>query len=185
MMRRLGAAFALVLLSLPAFAETVPEPDGFRMEKYGAPVPATLAGARVVSTKEAEILWREGGAIFVDVLPLTPKPDLPEGTVWQEETRFDIPGSIWLPDVGYGALTPEVETWYRLSLETLVAGDKSRTLVIYCKADCWMSWNAAKRAVDWGFSGIVWYPGGTDEWKAAKLPLEERRPEPRSGEVSD
>jgi len=185
MTRPLGAAVGLVLLSLPAFAETVPEPEGFRMEAYGAPVPATLAGARVVSTEEAELLWRQGNAIFVDVLPLTPKPELPEGTVWQEEKRFDIPGSIWLPDVGYGALTPEMEAWYREGLQALTAGDKSRALVIYCKADCWMSWNAAKRAVNWGFSGIVWYPGGTDDWEAAGLPVEERAPEPRPGEVSD
>jgi PQQ-dependent catabolism-associated CXXCW motif protein len=185
MMRRRRAAFALVLLSLPALAETVSEPVGFRMEEYGAPVPATLAGARVVSTEEAELLWREGNATFVDVLPLIPKPELPEGTVWQEEQRFDIPGSIWLPDVGYGALTPEMEAWYRDSIEALAAGDTSRTLVIYCKADCWMSWNAAKRVVSWGFSGIAWYPDGTDGWEAAKLPLEERQPEQRPGEVSD
>ena len=185
MMRRLGAALALALLTLPAFAGTVPEPDGFRMEEYGAPVPATLAGARVVSTEEAEQLWRSGDAVFVDVLPLTPKPELPEGTVWREEKRFDIPGSIWLPDVGYGALTTEMETWYRDQLDTIAAGDRARPLVIYCKADCWMSWNAARRAVGWGFSDIVWYPGGTDEWEAAGLPLEEREPEPRPGEGGD
>jgi PQQ-dependent catabolism-associated CXXCW motif protein len=185
MMRCLGVAIAAALLSFPVFAETMPEPEGFRMEQYGAPVPATLQGARVVSTEEAEQLWKNDDAIFIDVLPLKPKPELPEGTVWQEEKRFDIPGSIWLPDVGYGALTPEMESWYRDHLDALSAGDSSRTLVIYCKADCWMSWNAAKRAIGWGFSGIAWYPGGTDEWEAAGLPLEERVPEPRPGEAGD
>jgi rhodanese-related sulfurtransferase len=42
-----------------------------------------------------------------------------------------------------------------------------------------MSWNAARRAVEWGYSNVVWFPGGTDAWEAAKLPLEERRPEMR------
>ena len=39
-----------------------------------------------------------------------------------------------------------------------------------------MSWNAAKRAVAWGFTNVIWYPGGVEEWEAAKLPLEERTP---------
>jgi PQQ-dependent catabolism-associated CXXCW motif protein len=42
--------------------------------------------------------------------------------------------------------------------------------------DCWMSWNAAKRAVEWGYSSVIWYPAGADGWEDAKLPLEEHRP---------
>jgi PQQ-dependent catabolism-associated CXXCW motif protein len=142
-------------------------------------VPATLKGARVATTAEAEALWREKGALFIDVLPRPPKPDLPEGTVWREPPHFDIPGSVWLADVGYGSLSPEMEAWFGESLEKLTGGDKARPILIYCRSDCWMSWNAAKRAVERGYTGVIWYPGGADEWEAAKLPLEERRPEPR------
>ena len=39
-----------------------------------------------------------------------------------------------------------------------------------------MSWNAAKRAVEWGYSSVVWYPLGADGWEEAKLPLEENKP---------
>jgi PQQ-dependent catabolism-associated CXXCW motif protein len=172
----LALAAMFVLVSLPASAETVDEPSGYRMEKYRAPVPATLQGARVVTTDEAEKLWREGGAIFVDVLPRPPKPELPEGTLWQEPPHSDIPGSVWIADVGYGGLTPEMESFFRDSLAELTGGDASRPLLIYCRANCWMSWNAAKRAVGWGYSNVIWYPGGIEDWEAAELPLESRKP---------
>ena len=83
-----------------------------------------LQGARVATTKEAEKLWRERGAIFVDVLPRPPKPkDLPAGTLWHEPPHSDIPGSVWLADVGYGGLTPEMEAWYRDTLAEATGGD--------------------------------------------------------------
>ena len=64
-----------------------PEPPGYRIEDYRAPTPATLAGARVVTTKEAEDLWKTGVA-FVDVLPRIPRPaNLPPGTIWHEKVR--------------------------------------------------------------------------------------------------
>jgi len=174
----LGATvLAATLVCSPARAATVEEPSAYRMEKYSAPVPSTLQGARVATSEEAEKLWRERGAIFVDVLPRPPKPkDLPAGTVWHEPPHSDIPGSIWLADVGYGGLTPEMEAWYRDSLAEVTGGDPSRPLLIYCRADCWMSWNAAKRAVAWGYSNVTWYPGGVEGWQAAGLPLEERQP---------
>jgi PQQ-dependent catabolism-associated CXXCW motif protein len=174
------ASLALALcFSVSVAAQTVAEPEGYRMAEYRAPVPATLQGARVLSTVEAEELWRSKAAIFVDVLPQAPRPDLPEGTVWREKPHSDIPGSIWLADVGFGSLSPEMEAWYRDSLEKLAGGDKARPLVLYCRADCWMSWNAAKRAVAWGYTAVNWYPEGIEGWGSAGLPLEERKPEPR------
>ena len=184
--RAVAAALALQMLALapshPAFA-AVPEPEGFRMEQYQAPVPDTLTGAKVLRTDEAAELWQSGGALFIDVLPKPPKPDLPEGTVWQEPSRLDVPGSVWLPDVGFGTLSEEMETWFRSNLAELTGGDKTKPIVFYCKSNCWMSWNAGKRAIGWGYTGIMWYPEGTDGWKAADLPLEERISVPRPGEA--
>ena len=131
---------------------------------------------------EAEELWRAGEATFIDVLPRPPKPDLPEGTVWHEPPHHDIPGSVWLADVGFGSLAPEMETWFAENLERLTDGDLAQPLVVYCRENCWMSWNAAKRAVGWGYTGIIWFPGGIEDWEAAGLPLEERTPEPRPAE---
>jgi PQQ-dependent catabolism-associated CXXCW motif protein len=169
---------ALLLLTIPAHAqENPPELEGYRTDNYRAPVPATLAGARVLATEEAESIWRAGNAVFIDVLPRPPKPpNLPEGTIWRDKPRLNIPGSIWLPDTGYGTLAAATEDYLREGLLRASGGDKAKQLVIYCQADCWMSWNAAKRALSYGYSNVAWYPDGTDDWQRANLPVEDSQP---------
>jgi PQQ-dependent catabolism-associated CXXCW motif protein len=166
-----------------AAAAEVPEPDGYRLEDYRAPTPATLHGARAIGTAEAETIWRNHAAAFVDVLPRPPRPrDLPEGTLWRDKPRANIPGSIWLPDTGYGELAPSMAGYFAKGLEKATHGDHARVLVLYCLADCWMSWNAAKRALALGYSNVAWYREGTDGWLASGLPLQDATPEPRPGE---
>jgi PQQ-dependent catabolism-associated CXXCW motif protein len=173
---------ALALTAARA-ADSVPEPDGYRMENFRAPVPSTLHGARVLSTDEAEAVWREGKAAFIDVLPHPPKPpNLPPGTIWRETPRKNIPGSIWLPDTGYGALAAVTEDYLKRGLERASGGDRGKLLVFYCLKDCWMSWNAAKRALSMGYANVAWYPDGTDGWTLMDLPVADAHPEPRPGE---
>lgn len=169
---------ASVLIWAPAIdAGPVAEPPGYRMEEYRAPVPSTLKGASVVSTKEAQVLWGEKQAVFLDVMPRLPKPDkLPAGTIWRDKERMNIPGSIWLANVGYGALSTEMDAYFRKSLKVHADDDKSRKLLFYCMTDCWMSWNAAKRAVEWGYTEVLWYPGGADGWAESGLPLAKAKP---------
>ena len=178
------AALAAVLLMTVANAqERVTEPDGYRTDNYRSAVPATLSGARVLSTEQAEAIWRDKSGAFVDVLPRPPKPkNLPEGTVWRDMPRQDIPGSLWLPDTGYGLLAPATEDYFKRGLMRASGGDRSHLLVFYCLADCWMSWNAAKRALSYGYTDVAWYPEGTDGWAFAGLPLVDAQPEPRPQE---
>lgn len=183
-MRRALALVVLVALALTAAAATAagqpPEPEGFRLDAYRAPVPATLKGATVVDTATAHGLWASKAAAFIDALPHAPKPDgLPRNVVWREQPRFDIPGSVWLPDTGFGALSAATQRYLETGLEKASGGDRRKPLVFYCLADCWMSWNAAKRAMSLGYANVYWYPEGTDGWASAKYPLEERKPEPR------
>ncbi|MCA0997170.1 PQQ-dependent catabolism-associated CXXCW motif protein [Alloyangia pacifica] len=172
-------ALAAVLMLLPAlaFAQQVPEPEGYRMEAYRAPVPETLAGAQVVDADEAHALWQSGEVAFVDVLPQPPKPDnLPEGTVWRAKPRDSIPGAVWLPNTGYGALAEEDAQYFRDGLAEVTGGDRAHPLLIFCLAECWMSWNAAKRALAEGYAEVYWLPVGTDGWAAAGYPLERVTP---------
>jgi PQQ-dependent catabolism-associated CXXCW motif protein len=181
----LATLFVVTLaLTAPVGAqESTPEPSGYRTDNYRAPVPATLAGVRVLTTEQAEAIWRSGSAAFVDVLPRPPKPaNLPEGTIWRDRPRLNIPGSIWLPDTGYGTLAAAAEDYLRNGLISVSGGNNAKLLVIYCLADCWMSWNAAKRALSYGYSNVAWYPEGTDGWQRADLPLADSRPEPRAEE---
>lgn len=176
--------FAALLFAAPVQAQAdVPEPDGYRTDDYRAPVPATLAGARVLTTAEAEKIWHTGAGIFIDVLPRAPKPaNLPAGTVWRDKPRLNIPGSVWLPDTGYGKLAGPTEDYLRRGMERASGGNKAALLVIYCQEDCWMSWNAAKRVLSWGYSNVAWYPEGTEGWERAKLPVAEAQPAPRADE---
>jgi PQQ-dependent catabolism-associated CXXCW motif protein len=175
---------ATLALTAPAHAQdSVPEPEGYRSDNYRAPVPAKLSGARVVTTDEVEAIWRAGTAAFIDVLPRPPKPkNLPAGTIWRDRPRLNIPGSLWLPDTGYGTLAAAMEDYLKRGLARATGGDKSKLLVVYCQASCWMSWNAAKRVLSYGYSNVAWYPEGTDIWEAAHLPVAEAQPEPRESE---
>jgi PQQ-dependent catabolism-associated CXXCW motif protein len=168
-------------VSMPVRGQDRSEPEGYRTEDYRAPTPATLKGARVVTTAEAEQIWKAGGAIFIDVLPHAPRPaNLPPGTIWRDKPRRNIPDSIWLPDTGYGTLAPVTENYLRSNLARVMEGDQTKALVVYCLRDCWMSWNAAKRILGMGYPNVVWYPDGTDGWAEAHLPLQESIPEPSS-----
>jgi PQQ-dependent catabolism-associated CXXCW motif protein len=176
----IGALGVMLIACFAAAAgDAPPEPNSYRQSDYRAPTPATLKGARVLTTDEAAAMWRAGDAAFIDVLPQAPRPkDLPADAVWRDKPRSDIPGSLWLPDTGYGELAPVMLDYFRRGLDKALDG-RSRPLVFYCLKDCWMSWNAAKRALALGYSDIVWYPEGSDGWAAAGLPVEKRAPEPR------
>jgi PQQ-dependent catabolism-associated CXXCW motif protein len=156
-----------------------PVPQGYRMGDYGAPVPDAVPGARTIDTAAAHDLWARHAA-FIDVLPRAPRPaGLPAGTLWHRAPHRDIPGSLWLPDTGYGALPGPVRAYFAAGLARASGGDRARRIVIYCRTQCWMSWNAAKRARAMGYTAIDWYPGGVDGWRRAGLPLAVARPLPR------
>ncbi len=175
--------FVAMLGAHGAFADPPPEPGGYRLSDYKSPVPATLTGARVVTTAQAFELWNKGGATFIDVLPQAPRPaGLPPQTIWRDKPRQDIPGSLWLPDTGYGELHPSMQAYFADGLRRASRGDRSTPLVFYCLADCWQSWNAAKRALSLGYTAVVWYPEGTTGWEEAGHPVEGRTAEPRKGE---
>jgi PQQ-dependent catabolism-associated CXXCW motif protein len=163
--------------SIGAAAASPPEPEGYRLDAYRAPTPATLKGATVLDDAAAAALWRERRAAFIDVLPQPKRPaDLASGTLWRDAPHDTIPGAIWLPNTGFGALAPETEAYFRKGLAMASTGNPSHPLVFVCQRDCWHSWNAAKRSLAAGYNAVFWYPGGTDGWRDAGLPLERVEP---------
>jgi len=154
-------------------AQTVPEPQDYRGDPYRDAVPATLKGAKVVESEEAHAIWKAGETAFVDVIPRPPKPKgLPEGTIWRERPRHSIPGAIWLPNVGYDRIADVTHDYFKAGLAEVTEGDMSHPVLIFCLEDCWMSWNAAKRALEYGYTNVIWYPTGTDGWSFFDFPLE-------------
>jgi len=166
------AGLVLGIVSAAGFAAELPEPKGYRMDAYRAPTPATVAGGTALDTEAARKLWKDGRAIWIDVLPAPRRPaNLPTSAIWLPVPHRDIPGSLWLPEIGRGALNARLEVYFRKNLDHAAKGRRNAPIVFYCLANCWMSWNAAKRAVSWGYTNVYWYRDGTDGWDAAKLPL--------------
>jgi PQQ-dependent catabolism-associated CXXCW motif protein len=163
----------------PSHDVEIAEPDDYRTDKYREPVPKTLKGAKVVTTVDAEALHKDGMAVFIDVYPQAPKPpNLPAGTFWRDPQHLTVPGASWLPNVGYGKISPETEAGFKAHLKQLSGGDANKALVFYCLRNCWMSWNAAKRAMVLGYTNVVWFPDGNDGWQEAGNELAEVKPLP-------
>lgn len=176
---RIEAVLVALLIAAPACqAGGVPEPAGYRTEAYRAPVPDTLSGATVVDAAQARSLWEDGETAFVDVFPRPPKPDnLPEGTLWIDKPRETVPGAVWLPNTGHGLLPEDRRAYLEDGLAAVTGGDPEAPVLFFCQANCWMSWNAAKRAVEeLGYTAVYWFPEGLDGWAAEGLPLERMQP---------
>ena len=165
--RRLTALLAAaLLLAGQALAEVLPpEPEGYRTGDLRAATPATLAGARVLDVPALEEAVR-GGAVLIDVGPAPVKPaDFPADRVWLP-THRSIPGAAWLPGAGLGDdLAPERVALLLRQVAELTGGDLARPVVVFCKPDCWASWNAGKRLVRAGYTAVGWFPGGVDAWQ--------------------
>lgn len=180
----LAAVAAMVVMVMPVLAHDVPEPEGYRMDNYMSPVPATVKGGTTIHAGALHRKLASGvNVVLIDVLPLRRKPpDFPPDRFWRTAPRYNIPNSVWLPNVGYGNIAPEFETYFKENLARLAqtgsAGkeDKPPEMVFYCLRDCWMSWNAAKRAVELGYQNVFWFPGGTDEWDIMGYSLERSKP---------
>jgi len=161
-----GAALLLTLTPAQALEGYDVDPDtGLRMERYRAPVPADVPGGTTLDNTAAAALHANGTAIFIDVYPPTGMgPDPLDGHWVTGEKRVSIPGAIWLPETGRGTLLTDAQDYLERNLNRLSAEDLSAAMVFFCTADCWQSWNAARRAIGWGYKAVYWYPLGTDGW---------------------
>ncbi len=176
--RTLKEAILRVLLCLiPLIGQASDEPlfstEGYRIARYRAPLlQAPAAGRRVETDQLVELISREK-PLLIDVQPVTLRPETEEfGIAWLPgRQRWHIPGSTWLPNVGYGRLEPRMLDYLKTNLERLTRGDRDRPLVFYCVVDCWMSWNAVKRAHALGYRNLHWYPQGSDGWRDAGFEL--------------
>ena len=181
----IGLAIALSVLLTPnpgpadGHACLPDEPPTYRTSEFRAAVPCSLNGATVVTTEALQVLLDHGDPLLIDVFPAPRAPKIvrdSEDHLWLPPIRDSLPGTVWLPNVGLGVLPVEEENYFRANLERFTGGDRTRTIVFFCLSDCWMSWNAARRAVEWGYKSVIWYPDGTDGWTAAGLPLAESSP---------
>ena len=142
-------------------------------------MPPSVPGGTVITLEELEQKQRNGNAILLDVMAAEGAGADPATGVWLlTKPRRNKAGSTWLPDVGRGVLSPTLEAYFQDNLARLTSADKARPIIIYCQADCWMSWNAVKRAASYGYTALYWYPDGTDGMRDWDVPLVDATPVP-------
>lgn len=139
---------------------------GYRIAHYRAAVPESVPGGTRLWIEDLDRLIAERSPVLLDVMPSEGAGLDPATGEWRGlKPRLSLPGATWLPDVGRGTLTPQLEAYFKASLVRLTGGDPARAVVIFCQSDCWMGWNAVKRASGYGYSSLYWYADGTDGWR--------------------
>jgi PQQ-dependent catabolism-associated CXXCW motif protein len=179
------AAMALVTVT-GAGPAGVPEPEGYWMGPMHGEVPATLSGARVLDTEALAALLEQSEPVLIDAADMPRRPEnLAPGAIWKPLPHESIARSTWIPGIGAGNIAPGIESLYRESLTRLTSGDPNRQIVFYCHPMCWASWNAAKRALSYGYRNVAWYPKGGEGWRDAGHTLvitEPKTPPPETGQ---
>ncbi len=149
--------------------------EGYRLLRYRSPTPEQAEGAVTLTTGQLKnLLAGKQKPALLNVQPLAST----QGVFLEKEPFYQIPGSRWVPNVGRGEIDEGWETYFRHHLQQVTQGKPDSPVVIYCRADCWMSWNAVKRAASWGYSQLFWYRDGVDGWRDAGLKLIEATPQP-------
>lgn len=126
-----------------------------------APTPTRLQGGLVVTTGALYQLLRSGEPVITaDVLG---SPRLIEGTA----------GTYSVPNYGQGgSFNDYIQQDFVSGLREVTGGNRSIPIVFYCQGTyCWLSYNAALRAIAAGHQSVMWYRGGLESWQAGKLPL--------------
>ena len=166
--RWLCAGGAALLFALGAAAAAVPEPAGFWTGPIGGPVPASLSGGRVIHTMKLATFLKSTAVLVVDVSDAPRRPaGLAPRSPWLPLPHQVITGGIWVPGAGAGIIDAPVETLFSAQLAQGTAHEMAHPIVIYCHKNCWLSWNAAKRAIGYGYRRVFWYPDGMEGWRAA------------------
>jgi PQQ-dependent catabolism-associated CXXCW motif protein len=126
-----------------------------RLKDFSAPTPLEIPGARIITTAELRRLLREGQPpVLLDVIA--------------GEGHASLPGAIWLPGAGRGSsFEDDIQARLAVALQAATKSDTGAPLVFLCAGPrCWLSYNAALRAVRLGYSDVRWYRGGIEAWGA-------------------
>jgi rhodanese-related sulfurtransferase len=127
------------------------------------PTPTSIPGGQVITTKGlVTFVQQRMGPVF-DVLG---GPQM-------------LPGALAVvPAAQPGSFQDENQQRFGAYLRQLTRGRTDVPLVFYCQGpQCWMSYNAALRAINLGYQNVLWYRGGIEAWQRAGQPT---MPNPQS-----
>ncbi len=159
-----------VLADTPLFSA-----DGYRLSHYRSPTPLIHEHARTLDTVTLQQLLREQpGTRLIDVY----RQQWLHGQFIEDELHANLPNSLWLANTGDGELNAQWQDYFQRHLAQASQGNRAWPLVFYCRSDCWLGWNAVKRAHQLGYTNLYWYRDGIDAWQQAGLPLIPAQPLP-------
>ena len=140
--------------------------ERIRAAPYTAPTPTGIPGAKVIATRELRSLLEAAAGSGPNDRPVL--VDVASG-----EGHATLPGAIWIPGAGRGtSFVDPLQAQCIDLMSKITGGDKSRAVVFFCvNVQCWLSYNAALRAVAAGYTRVSWYRGGIASWRDAGLPL--------------
>ena len=172
----------LFLLAVPAIAGAqdarFDAATGYRVSDYRGVVPGPPPGVRRIDAAAVARLVDTGRATLIDVVPAEGGVRALDGTWRLAREERGIPGAAWFPEAGRGRPDPAIARWFASSVARLHAAHPRRTLIVFCLADCWMSWNAAWRLSRAGYRNVRWFAEGADGWRDLGRPLVPMTPFP-------
>lgn len=128
-------------------------------EMHG-PTPASIPGGQIITTKGLVELLR-GGQAPVLTLDILGGQEMIQGAVYA------------VPAAQSGTFNDQTQQQFGQFLQQATSGNKQYPIVMYCLSpECWMSYNASLRAINLGYSNVLWYRGGIESWKKAGLPTQ-------------
>ena len=148
----------------------VPPPRGLHTGAMHGPTPASIPGGRLVTTAQLVQALRGPAAGRPLVFDVLGGPERLPGA--QNAVPAHQPGSF----------DDDTQREFGRYLQQVTQGRMDMPLVFYCAStQCWMSYNAALRAITMGHKQVLWYRGGLQSWKQAGQPVEgaQQGPPPR------
>lgn len=132
----------------------VPVTQGLHDGAFHGPTPNKIPGGQVITTKGLLPLLQQGVPVLVfDVLG----------------SGQTLPGAMPLAWAAQpGSFDDQVQQQLGQVLQQAARGRTDLPMVFYCQGpQCWMSYNAALRAIKLGYRNVLWYRGGTEAWQRA------------------
>ncbi|TVR96440.1 MAG: hypothetical protein EA418_05500 [Wenzhouxiangellaceae bacterium] len=130
----------------------VPAQSSLKQGELGGPTPTSIPGGRVITTPELLQLLNNphSGAVVFDVL----------GSHQRLPNAIDAVAAS-----AGGSFNDRTQQQFVRQLEHASGGRRDVPLVFYCSSiQCWMSYNAALRAINAGYTQVYWYRGGLQAW---------------------
>lgn len=166
----------MLVFALPVLASTsLFSSDGYRIDRYRSPTPDTVPGAETVTTRELqELLQTSPRPVVIDVINSEYRASL----FVETRPHTSVPGAFWLPNTGRGELSQLWQDYLVKNALKLTTNNQDHPVVVMCKSDCWLSWNATRRLHQAGFTNLYWYKDGIDSWENSDLPVQVITPVP-------